>query len=159
VAVLVVLAAAACSGPTASDGEATVVEVVDGDTLVVRIAGQRETARLIGIDTPETKHPTKPVGCYGPEAAAQLAALTPPETRLVLHRDAEARDAYGRLLVYVFRASDGLFVNDSLVADGFADARSIEPNTTHDASLAATESRARAARAGMWGACRVVSRP
>jgi micrococcal nuclease len=117
------------------------------------VSDRNETARLIGIDTPETKHPTKPVQCYGPEASARLAALLPPGTEVVLQRDAEPRDAYDRLLVYAVRSADGLFVNDAMVAEGYADARSIEPNTTHDRMLAATESRARAAGLGMWGAC------
>jgi micrococcal nuclease len=151
---LVAVLVSACAGTAgAADGRASVIEVIDGDTIVVRVGGRRETARLIGIDTPETKHPTKPVQCYGPEASGRLAALLPPGTEVALHRDAEARDAFDRLLVYVVRSADGLFVNDALVAEGYADARSIEPNTTHDRALAATESRARAAGAGMWAAC------
>ena len=50
---------------------AHVVEVVDGDTIVVSIGGPTERVRLIGIDAPEIKHPGKPTQCYGPEAAAR----------------------------------------------------------------------------------------
>ncbi|NCV47777.1 MAG: nuclease, partial [Actinobacteria bacterium] len=81
-----------------------VIDTIDGDTLRADIAGVRETIRLIGVDTPETKHPTKRAQCYGPEATQFLAALLPPGTRVRIERDAEARDPYGRLLLYLFIA-------------------------------------------------------
>ncbi len=77
----------------------------------MRIDGRKEKVRLIGIDTPETKKPDTPVQCFGPEASAYTAALVPVGTKVHLERDAEARDVYGRLLAYVYRADDGLFVN------------------------------------------------
>ena len=85
-------------------GAATVVRAVDGDTLVVTLAtGGTETVRLIGVDTPETVAPRRPVECFGPEAAAALAALVPPGTEVRLSRDVEPRDRYDRLLAYVHR--------------------------------------------------------
>jgi micrococcal nuclease len=101
---LLACAAAACApDPTAAlpPGHATVVTVIDGDTLDVRIAGRRERVRLIGIDTPETVHPTKPVECFGPEASARAAELLPVGSVVLLRRDVEARDRYDRLLAYV----------------------------------------------------------
>lgn len=132
---------------------ATVVHVVDGDTLDVELAGAPERVRLLGIDTPETVKPGHPVDCFGPEASARTKALLPAGTAVVLQRDAEPRDRYGRLLVYLWRRADGLFVNASLVADGFADTLSIEPNTAHRAELAGDRAAARAAARGLWGAC------
>jgi micrococcal nuclease len=70
-----------------------------------------------------------------------------------MERDVEARDRYGRLLVYVVRARDDLFVNRSLLAEGYARPLSIAPNEAHRAELARAASEARAARRGLWGAC------
>ncbi|MGA0863698.1 MAG: thermonuclease family protein [Ilumatobacteraceae bacterium] len=153
-----IFAAACCVLPAACtppdfDGGATVMSVVDGDTLVVRMAGRTETVRLIGVDTPETVHPSKPVECFGPEASARTAALLPKGTRITVVRDAEARDRYGRLLLYVTRAADGLFVNLDIVEQGYAVPLSIEPNTAHQRDFAEAAHRASTARLGLWGAC------
>jgi micrococcal nuclease len=116
---------------TAVAVNAVVVRVVDGDTVVMKVGTKEERVRLIGIDTPETVAPDRPVQCYGPEASAHTKELLPAGTYVHLDRDVEARDDYGRLLAYVTRATDGLFVNVELAADGFADALSIPPNTAH----------------------------
>ena len=131
---------------------ATVTHVVDGDTFDVELAGTTERVRLLGIDTPETVKPDHPVDCYGPEASARTKALLPAGTRVLLQRDQEARDRYGRLLVYAWLA-DGTFVNGSLVRDGYADTLSIEPNTAHRADLSALRAEAKGARRGLWGSC------
>jgi micrococcal nuclease len=131
----------------------TVVRVVDGDTVVVRLRGGEETLRLVGIDTPETVKPDAPVECYGPEASARTKALLPPGTPVRLERDLEARDRYGRLLAYVFRQPDDLFVNLSLATDGFARTLSIAPNVAYSDRLAGATAEARRAGRGLWGAC------
>jgi len=133
-------------------GAGTVVRAVDGDTLVVELATSTETVRLVGIDTPETVAPGRPVECYGHEAAANLAALVPPGTEVRLSRDVEPRDRYDRLLAYVHRA-DGLFVNAAQIEDGYADARHYPPNVAHRPGLDQAEHRAREAGLGLWGAC------
>ncbi|QXC61451.1 thermonuclease family protein [Aquihabitans sp. G128] len=128
--------------------------MVDGDTIDLAFAaGGSERGRLLGIDTPETVKPNTPVQCFGPEASARTKELLAPGTRVLVQRDSEARDRYGRLLVYVWRAEDGLFVNRSLVVDGFARTLSIAPNTSHRADLAAASSAAAAAHRGLWGSC------
>jgi micrococcal nuclease len=132
---------------------AVVTEPVDGDTIRVRLGGADHTVRLIGIDTPETVDPRRPVQCFGPEASTHIAGLLPPGTPVELVLDAEARDDYGRLLAYVYRAVDGTFVNVDLAAGGFADVLRIEPNTAHAAELAAAVAAARAGGRGLWGAC------
>jgi micrococcal nuclease len=132
---------------------AVVREVIDGDTLVVHIGGRREHVRLIGIDTPETVDPRRPVQCFGPEASAHTNRLLPPGTPVRLERDTEARDAYDRLLVYVHRSADGLFVNLDLAAGGYADALHIEPNTAHARPIDAAVATARAGSVGLWGSC------
>jgi micrococcal nuclease len=165
-AALVLLGPSACGGSSGPSpgaagrpGAARVTRVVDGDTIDVDLGGHRERVRLLGIDTPETHHPTKPVQCYGPEAAAHTADLLPEGTGVRLERDEQERDDYGRLLAYVYRLADGLFVNGSLVADGYATTLSIRPNVVHAPDLAAAEGRARAAGLGLWGACGGPGRP
>ena len=118
VAACSVLGAACAAEPV--DGTATVKKVVDGDTITVRLSGRTETVRLIGVDTPETVHPTKPVECFGPEASAFTKSLLAPGTEVSVVRDAEARDRYGRLLAYVTRLDDGLFVNRAILENGMA---------------------------------------
>lgn len=134
-------------------GAATVVEVVDGDTVVVDLAGRRETLRLIGIDTPETVDPDQPPECWGAEASAHTKALLPAGTAVRLTRDVEARDRYDRLLVYVERTEDGLFVNLDLVAGGWADDYPFPPNVAHQRAFALAVSQARAEGLGLWGTC------
>jgi micrococcal nuclease len=143
----------AAASTTVAAGAATVVSVIDGDTLVADIGGHEEHLRLIGIDTPETHEPDAPVECYGAEAAAELASLLPPGAAVRLERDIELRDVYGRVLAYVYRQSDDLFVNLDLAARGFAAALTIEPNTAYRSEIDAAVGTARAQGLGLWGAC------
>ncbi len=134
-------------------GEATVVRVVDGDTVVVEVAGAEESIRLIGIDTPESVARDRPNECYGVEASDRLAALLPAGTAVQLSRDVEPRDVYDRLLAYVQRSSDGLFVNAAQVADGYAEAKDYPPNTAYRDDFEQAERTARQAGLGLWAAC------
>ena len=133
---------------------ATVVHAVDGDTVTVRLGDRTETVRLLGVDTPESVHPRKPVGCFGPEASAHTKQLLPPGTRVWLERDQEGRDRYGRLLAYVHRASDATFVNLELVSDGWAVPYPFEPNITYRSLFADAATAAQRAGLGLWGRCR-----
>lgn len=132
---------------------AIVVEVVDGDTVDVKVADRTERVRLIGIDTPEATGGFLPVECYGDEASAFTKTLLPVGTEVRLTRDVEARDRYDRLLAYVHRAGDGLFVNLEIAASGYAEALIIEPNSTHAGAFYATAATARDQGLGLWGAC------
>jgi micrococcal nuclease len=158
-AVLVALALLAVRwGPGGGDpdpppGEAVVVRVVDGDTVVMAVGGGEESVRLIGIDTPESVARDRPDECFGAEAAQRLAELLPPGTVVRLTRDVEPRDVYDRLLAYVQREPDGLFVNAAQVGDGYAVAKDYPPNTTYRADLERAERAARAAGRGLWPAC------
>ncbi|MFZ4518676.1 MAG: thermonuclease family protein [Microthrixaceae bacterium] len=142
----------AASGPVESNG--TVRRVVDGDTLVVDLDGEEERVRLIGVDTPESVKPNSPVECFGKEASKHTAELVPPGTRVRVELDVEPRDRYRRLLGYVYRADDGLFVNLALARDGFANQLTIPPNVAHEPEFRAAVREARAAGAGLWSACR-----
>lgn len=150
-----VLLAAACgqARPASTDGRATVVRVVDGDTIVVHLAGRDENVRLLGIDTPETHKPDSPVECFGPEAAERLGSLLPKGTVVRLVRDVEARDRYDRLLAYVYRDGDGLFVDLAMVADGYAGTLTIRPNVAHRDELDRAAADAQAAQRGLWRVC------
>ena len=139
--------------PARAAGEGVVVHPVDGDTLVVDLAGHEERVRLIGIDTPESVAQDRPVECFGPEAKDRLAALLPAGTAVRLERDVEARDRYDRLLAYVHRTSDDVLINLLLVQEGFAEARRFEPNVARQAELDTAEAEARAAQRGLWAAC------
>jgi micrococcal nuclease len=136
-----------------------VVEVVDGDTIEVRLGGRTEKVRLLGIDTPETKDPRKPVQCFGKEASRHTAELLPPGTAVRLERDVEERDRYDRLLAYVYRASDGLFVNLELARGGFADLLTYPPNVAHTGEFQAGVAEARREQRGLWQACGGPGRP
>jgi micrococcal nuclease len=130
-----------------------VAELTDGDTLVLSLSGRDEKVRLVGIDTPETKKPGTPVECFGHEASTRLAELVPVGTDVRIERDAEARDRYGRLLAYVYRRSDNLFVNLAMVRDGYAGQLTIAPNTTYAAEFSAAEREARSDQRGLWPQC------
>lgn len=124
--------------------------VVDGDTVVV--TGGR-AVRLIGVDTPETHHPSRPLQCFGQAATSRTRALLPKGTPVRVVFDAEHADRFGRALGYVYRLSDGLFVNAALVQGGFARALPIPPNLAHATELAAGEREARSVGRGLWGEC------
>lgn len=83
--------------------------VVDGDTIIVNIDGKKERVRLIGVDTPETKHPNKPVEYFGREASAFTKGMVEGK-KVKLEYDWQRRDKYGRLLAYVY-LEDGTFLN------------------------------------------------
>jgi micrococcal nuclease len=154
--VVAILAAASVGGWWLGQARRTaesvyrVVSVVDGDTIEVTRGDDTETVRLLGVDTPETQHPTEPVECFGPEAAAYTTArLTGATVRL--EGDVERYDRYGRRLAYVI--VDGVRFNDELLRLGYAELLVIEPNHAHARSLLAAELDAKATDRGLWGAC------
>jgi micrococcal nuclease len=134
-------------------GTAEIEAVIDGDTVVVKVNGKSEHARLIGINTPETVDRNKPVECHGPEASALTKELLPKGTTVRLERDTEARDVYGRLLVYIYRSSDSLFVNREIALRGEAYELSIAPNITRATEIRQAVDEARSAGRGLWSSC------
>jgi micrococcal nuclease len=147
---LVVPGAETVTAPVDGEQEAVIESVVDGDTIHVQGVG---TVRLIGVDTPETRHPTRGQECFGPEASAHTASLLPAGEPVRLVYDEDPQDPYDRALAYVYRVRDALFVNADLVRAGYARARSYPPNTAHDFELAQLQREARAAGAGLWSVC------
>jgi micrococcal nuclease len=158
---LILLCVTACtsSTPPAEPGTASVIHVVDGDTIDVVISGREERVRLIGIDTPEIAHP--PSGgrpgntaeCFGDEAHRFAVSALAPGTEVRLERDVVPRDDYGRLLAYVYIAADGTFVNLELARRGYAQPLTIEPNDTYAATFVEAAAHAQSGTLGLWGAC------
>jgi micrococcal nuclease len=129
---------------------ALVTRVVDGDTVEVRLGGEIEDVRYIGVDTPETVKPGAPVDCFGPQASSFNHNLVERrQVRLVF--DAERRDQYERLLAYVYLGDR--FVNAELVRRGLAETLTIPPNDRYAERLKRLEIAAARAGRGLWGAC------
>lgn len=139
----------------------TVVEVTDGDTIVVRLPSGDERVRLIGIDTPELHASEKldremarsgrsreAIQAMG-RAARDFTATTLRGRTVALETDVERRDRFGRLLAYVWL--DDVLVNERIVEGGWATLLTMPPNVRFAARLRAAETRARATRVGLWG--------
>jgi micrococcal nuclease len=153
----------ACSPRTAATSrprdQAVVIRVVDGDTLDIDLHDAKVRVRLLGIDTPETVDENRPVQCYGPEASAQLTQLLPEGSAVRLERDQEARDRFGRLLVYLYRVDDGLFVNAAMIEGGYATTLSIAPNTLRARDFELLRLQSQRDKRGLWGACPAFGSP
>jgi micrococcal nuclease len=94
-----------------------VKRVIDGDTLLL-INGER--VRLIGVNTPETKHPQKPVEYFGKEAHLFTKQMVDgKEARFEFEK--QKRDRYGRLLAYVYLLN-GTFLNAEIIKQGYGKA-------------------------------------
>ena len=132
-----------------SDPAFPVTRVVDGDTIEIDYLGTATSVRLIGVDTPETVHPRRPIEPYGPEASSFMRNLLAGE-KVYLRFGNEQADRYGRTLAYVFRAPDGVFVNLELVRQGYGRAYTNYP-FEHMDLFEAYEARARHAKKGLWG--------
>ena len=155
-AVALCSAVCGCSAPVGDGGQkadtAPVVRVVDGDTIRVGLPSGEEPVRYIGIDTPESVKPGAPVECFAKRASAYNERLVAGE-RVRLVYDIERRDRYGRLLAYVYRVRDGLFVNAELVRRGYATAVTFPPNVAHERELRRLARRARMSGRGLWSGC------
>jgi micrococcal nuclease len=127
-----------------------VVAIVDGDTIKVSIDGNVETLRLIGIDTPETKDPRKPVQCFGKEASAKAAELlSGRRVRLEADPTQGDRDKYGRLLRYLWR-EDGLFFNEWMIRNGYAHEYTYNLPYMHQGRFKSAERFASENNLGLW---------
>lgn len=134
------LSAAFVHPDPSSLSRATVVNVVDGDTIDVTVGGVEERVRLYGVDTPERGDP-----CFF-EAAARTEALT--REGVLLEPGPRARDRYGRLLAYVY-TTDGVSVDAQLIAEGLGTAW--REDGQHRDAFVAIEGSARAAAVGcLW---------
>lgn len=127
-----------------------VVRVVDGDTIEVEINGKTEPVRYIGIDTPETVDPRRPVQCFGVAASKKNKELV--EGKMVrLEKDITDRDKYNRLLRYVWLGDT--LVNQTLVEQGYAKSYSYPPDVKYQDLFVAAERKAQEDKLGLWTAC------
>ncbi|MDW8394903.1 MAG: thermonuclease family protein [Anaerolineae bacterium] len=125
-----------------------VKKAVDGDTIVVEMNGREYRVRYIGVDTPES---TTKQECYGKEAARFNAKLVEGQT-VRFERDVNETDRFGRLLRYVY-LTNGEMVNEVLVREGYALARSFPPDVKYQDRLREAEREAKQRRRGLWRAC------
>jgi micrococcal nuclease len=135
---------------TAERRSATVDFVIDGDTIVL---ADDTHVRLIGIDTPEVAGPYTDAECFGRKASDFAKRLLPRGEEVELELDVEQTDRHDRLLAYVYRARDGLFVNAEMVRKGFALTLTVPPNVEHADELRTLAQRARARERGLWERC------
>ncbi|MGZ6004682.1 MAG: thermonuclease family protein [Candidatus Saccharimonadales bacterium] len=137
---------------TSQPGLYHVVEFVDGDTIVVNMAGSNETLRFIGVDTPETHDPRKAVQCFG-QAAAKFTKdlIGSNDVRLASDPLSTNRDRYNRLLRYIY-LPDGRLVNAEIIKQGYGFAYLGFPFTKSD-EFHHYELDARQANRGLWSAC------
>ena len=139
-------------GPTGPTSDATVVRVIDGDTIEVSVGGTTARVRYIGIDTPETVDPRRPIAWMGPEASAANVALVDGRS-VVLERDVSETDSFGRLLRHVW-IRDGdvwLLVSLALVSAGFAAVSTYPPDVRYVELFLDAQREARDAGRGLWG--------
>jgi micrococcal nuclease len=143
------------TSPARPDGpteEATLVRVVDGDTIRVIVGGVEERVRYIGMDTPELNTTSKATPEPYAQAATEANARLLVGGRLVLEKDVSERDRYGRLLRDVWIERDGawMLVNLELVAEGYAQVATYPPDVKYVDELLAAQRSARAAGVGLW---------
>jgi len=136
---------------------ARVARVVDGDTIHVEMEGKDYRLRYIGMDTPETVDPRRPVGCLGKEASERNRQLVEGKT-VGLEKDVSETDSFGRLLRYVWVEDE--MVNATLVEEGYALATTYPPNVRYSGLFATLQAQAREGQRGLWGpACGGVPTP
>lgn len=133
---------------------ATVSRVIDGDTIEIETG---EKIRYIGVDTPETKHPNKPVQCFGREAAQKNKELVEGK-EVLLEKDVSDTDRYGRLLRYVYlpnpdATDEAIFVNEILIEQGFAQVITYPPDVKYHELLLQAQKEAQSEESGLWSTC------
>jgi micrococcal nuclease len=129
-----------------------VLRIVDGDTVVLDCDGRPVTVRLIGVDTPETVHPRKPVERFGREASAFLKALIGGKpVRIAYEPGPSHTDKYGRTLAYLYLEPGSRCVNREIIARGYGHAYTRYPFALMD-DFRAAERDARENNLGLWAA-------
>lgn len=160
------LSAAAAADPAAATSPSSartysVTKVIDGDTLIIDMDGTRTTLRLIGLDTPETVDPRKPVQCFGAEASAKAKQLLE-GARVALEYDSSQGefDKYGRTLAYV-RLEDGTLFNEYMIAEGYGHEYTYSTPYKYQGAFQNAEASARTNAKGLWaeGACSAAPSP
>jgi micrococcal nuclease len=124
----------------------TVRTVLDGDSFELSDATK---IRLIGIDAPDVETDA----CFSEEATTYLRQVLPQGANVRLVYDTTRTDRFGRTLAYVYRLTDGLFVNVAAAREGFAILLTTPPNTRHEIEIGVAVDEARNGRRGLWQSC------
>ena len=128
-----------------------VVGISDGDTIKVRINGVKESIRIIGLDTPETRKPNAPVQCFGKEASSNMQSLVQSkQVQLEADPSQGERDRYGRLLRHVF-VNGSTNVALAQIEGGFGKEYTYDGPYAHRLEYLAAMNRAKTAKRGTWG--------
>jgi micrococcal nuclease len=144
--------ASSTATPKSGGGSTAVVErVVDGDTIVVDLDGERTRVRLLNVDTPETVAEDRPVECMGPEASAFTKELLPEGTEVSLEYDVVRTDPYDRTLAAVF-TPNGRNVSVELARRGLGKAVSYGDNVKYLAEVQEAMAEARHDHEGLFSA-------
>jgi micrococcal nuclease len=136
------------------DPSGLVLGVIDGNTISVKLDGKTETVRLLGVDTPEHLDHRKPVQYLASESTWLATQLALDQwVRLEVQEEPNSRDKRGRLLAYAFRKTDGLFINNEVVRQGFGFAYlNYHMSQLRKQEFAAAEREARENKRGLWAA-------
>ena len=132
-----------------------VVRVIDGDTVKIKFNDKEENIRLIGIDTPETVHPSKPVQCFGVEASnIAKKILEGKQIKIEFDETQGQRDKYKRLLGYIFLA-DGTNFNKKMIKDGYAYEYTYNSSYKYQTEFKEAQKYAQENKLGLWadGVC------
>ncbi len=139
---------------------ATIIRTVDGDTIEVNIGERKEKVRLIGVNTPETKHPSKEVEVFGVEASNYTNKQLYSDRKVYLEKDVSDRDKYGRLLRYVWlelpqdkpeNELKSKCFNAILVAEGYAQVATYPPDVKYSEYFVKFQKEAQELGKGLWG--------
>jgi micrococcal nuclease len=141
---------------------ASIINVVDGDTITVRLGERTESVRLIGIDTPESRFnkraalqaersekDVRTILNLGKQAYAALRSLAPKGSMVRLEFDVERRDRYDRLLAYVY-SHDGVMLNEEMISRGYAQLLTIPPNVRYVERFTKALKKSQQAGRGLW---------
>ncbi len=129
----------------------TLVRVVDGDTLIVKLDGEEERVRIIGIDAPESVRPNYPVECFGKEASDYLTSQLVPGDTVHIETDPsqDTRDRNGRILAHVFNNNDQN-IGELMVSGGYTYEYTYRDPYQYQSSYQAAENYARNKKLGLW---------
>src|SRR3989344_5827471 len=131
-----------------------VLKVVDGDTISVDVRGKKEVVRLLGIDTPESVDPRKPVQCFAKEATTKIKSFIDGKSVILVDDSTQGnRDKYKRLLRYVYLPdSVRTFINGEMIKQGYAFSYREYPTKMLD-KFNNLEKYARENKLGLWNSC------
>ena len=150
------------TGVLHAQDSATVIRVIDGDTLKIIYQGKEQSIRLIGIDTPESKANKKAnkdamrsgqdvaaITAMGKQATAFVKKLVKAGDTVTLEFDVQKHDKYNRLLGYVY-LPDGRMLNEEIIKNGYASVMTIPPNVKYQVKFVNAYRDARENGRGLW---------